>query len=961
MNSCTSKLTCVFSIGVFLLACVSQMSIGLDRTSSHELQDLPNHNDPDELIEHNGIDINPYHYKEQWPIELFKKDVILSSKNNFLPLPPSILNDNSWNSEHESRFLLSSISGGLGVSATIENSGPVDKENVAWVIKTDGLVLIGQEKQGTILSFPSNEQRMISSGFVFGFGPVTISIIVDGYRFVATSLLVGPFFINPTLLTIDESPVLHIEEVCPVQTNILAIRIETGVFSYGTQEPYDAQPGDEILLWGQDRWILRNEEIIGSLVGPDENLMFTFDELTGVYSSEFLPSSPQEVEITSIDHEHNQSFHPLRISKKTRPTNLARTNPWEFDAPLSHTLYLQLPMDLTVETTYTIDFVDTHLGSIAYTHQPMNHQSKAVHVSQIGFRPDDPVKIAFLSSWMGDGGPLAYAEGMRFDIIDEETDESIFTGTTTLSLSRRSTEDEYGKNYAGTDVYSMDFSSVTRPGRYRVYVDGIGCSLSFPISETVWLDAFWISTRGLYHQRSGIELGLPYTDFHRPRCFHPDDGIVVYASTTPLMDTGNGLKQGADNFKDLVEGKTDEIVADAWGGTMDAGDWDRRIQHLDASRLLLDLALFFPTFASDIDLNIPESMSNLPDIIDEALWNVDFYKRLQTPEGGIRGGIESEEHPRHGEMSWQESLTVLAYAPGVWSSYLYAGVASQAYLVVTPYDSDRAEAYLDSAIQAIYWAENELPKRESLNDPHQVNDARNLAAAELYRATGDERWHQLFLNTTVFSDPNNDVYLWESHDQADAAWVYVLTQNQSVDPVVYENCFNALIKDANQREQMATSTSYRFAKRPYYPVIGGVFSSPLEAVPLIRAHKLTGEENYLSSAILSCQMGAGANPLNICYTTGVGSTYPENVLHLDSRIRCLPPPTGLTALGPLDHGFFGKDLLVGIDQFIYPVMNQWPVAEFFFDVFWLPMMTEYTIHIPMASNIYVWGYLAARS
>ncbi|MDG6219531.1 MAG: hypothetical protein QCI00_08840, partial [Candidatus Thermoplasmatota archaeon] len=78
-------------------------------------------------------------------------------------------------------------------------------------------------------------------------------------------------------------------------------------------------------------------------------------------------------------------------------------------------------------------------------------------------------------------------------------------------------------------------------------------------------------------------------------------------------------------------------------------------------------------------------------------------------------------------------------------------------------------------------------------------------------------------------------------------------------------------------------------------------------------------------------------------------------------IRCLPAPTGLTALGPLDHEFFGKDLLVGVDPFIYPVMNQWPVAEFFFDVFWLPMITEFTIHIPMSSNIYVWGYLAARS
>jgi endoglucanase len=377
--------------------------------------------------------------------------------------------------------------------------------------------------------------------------------------------------------------------------------------------------------------------------------------------------------------------------------------------------------------------------------------------------------------------------------------------------------------------------------------------------------------------------------------------------------------------------------------------------------LLLDLALFFPTFAIDTNLNIPESSNDLADIIDEALFNVDFYKRLQTPNGGIRGGIESEEHPRHGEMSWQESLTVLAYAPGVWSSYLYAGVATRASLVVSLYDDERVGLCLQSAHYAMQWAEHELPNREDHDDPHQVNDARNLAAAELYRATGETRWHDLFMNTTVFTDPLADVYLWESHDQAEAAWVYVLTQNHSVNEVVQSNCYNALIRDADQREHMATSTSYRYTKRPYYPIIGGVFSSPLEAVPLVRAHLLTGEERYLTALILSCQMGAGANPLNLCYTTGIGSNYPENVLHLDSRMRCLPAPTGLTALGPLDHAFFGNDLIVGIDPFIYPTMAQWPVAEFFFDVFWLPMITEFTIHIPMASNSYVWGYLAARS
>jgi hypothetical protein len=32
--------------------------------------------------------------------------------------------------------------------------------------------------------------------------------------------------------------------------------------------------------------------------------------------------------------------------------------------------------------------------------------------------------------------------------------------------------------------------------------------------------------------------------------------------------------------------------------------------------------------------------------------------------------------------------------------------------------------------------------------------------------------------------------------------------------------------------------------------------------------------------------------------------------------------------------------------------------EAYWDVFWYPMMCEFTVHHPMATNAYTWGYLA---
>ena len=164
-----------------------------------------------------------------------------------------------------------------------------------------------------------------------------------------------------------------------------------------------------------------------------------------------------------------------------------------------------------------------------------------------------------------------------------------------------------------------------------------------------------------------------------------------------------------------MKGRTDAVVPDAWGGYMDAGDWDRRIQHLIVSRYLLELADTFPETFRGVKLNIPESGSGLPDVVSEALFNLDCYRRMQTADGGIRGGIESSEHPREGEGSWQESLEVLAYAPDVWSSHWYAGVAARAALVLRDVRPDLSQVYRDSALRAMefaeqHWAELGEPK-----------------------------------------------------------------------------------------------------------------------------------------------------------------------------------------------------------------------------------------------------------
>ncbi len=759
--------------------------------------------------------------------------------------------------------------------------------------------------------------------------------------------------------------VTHVGMVAP---DIMGVTLRAGKIAHGGQVPYEAQPGDRVSREGAQRWVSRRGRYIGSLVGRDERLIYTPDRYVGARLDSNWADAPASYRVTSADDPgYTAGIVPAAAFRKTRPTDLGRVGPrnaWQFDSPSESVVYLRLPRPLSQGKSYQVSFQGAPLAPLTLRYEPRQLRSEAVHVSQVGFHPGDPAKVAFLSCWLGSGGPLDYRPGLGFEVVDVGTGRVVFKGATVLAKAKDDrTEDAYKRNFNGTDVYVMDFAGLRRPGRYVVSVQGIGCSHPFAIRDDAWRAAFTVSARGFYHQRSGIALGPPYTTFRRARSFHPADGVTVRASSCALMDSGNGLNyRGSDknNFQQLVAGKTDRIVPDAWGAYMDAGDWDRRIQHLVVSHYLLELFEMFPGYFDGLTLNIPESNDGLPDLVSEALFNLDGYRRMQAADGGIRGGIESAEHPRVGEGSWQESLDVFAYAPGIWSSHWYAGAAARAATVLRSLASDVASVYTDSAVRAMEYAERRWPE---LGQPNVkgggVVDTRNMAAAALYRLTGDERWHRVFLETTAFTDPKADVFKWPTHEQRDSAWVYLNTKREDVNRAVQRNCRAATLREADERVRGVRKTGFRWTRNPWRPASWGSFSVP-DAIGLVRAHRVTGDPRYLSAAVLTCQFTVGANPMNLCLTTGLGHKAPLHPLHIDSRVTDQPPPAGLTVFGPLGHkegkGQWGQKLA---SQTLFPAFEKWPVAEAYWDVFWYPAMCEFTVQGSMAPTAYVFGYLAA--
>jgi endoglucanase len=763
---------------------------------------------------------------------------------------------------------------------------------------------------------------------------------------------------------------MHEEDSMPaitthfVDASTIAVVFEVGKkLSEGTIVPYLAKTGDTV---GDDRVVVRDGKEYGVLVGKDNSRVHVWDTFEEDPALSFFRgtngSAPVDQESSYKVTAGGQTYTPSEIFRKSAILESARIENWPVKFVEQQTVHIKLNQPLNPGDTISIDFGDSRLTDLSTTYQPKTQRSDAVHVTQIGFDPDDPLKVGFLSTWLGENAGVtgetqsfAYAAGTKFQVINAETGKVAYNGTITLQQGADQTSN-FSENYSLTNVYKMDFSTLKTAGTYHIYVDGVGKSYDFKIGENVWQEAFEVSARGFFHQRSGIAVTEPYSDWTKPRDQHPSDGFVVKQSTANIMDTFMGLNlKDQSSFEALVKGETQQIVT-ATGGWRDAADFDRRIQHLDAVNDMLLLAELKPGVVKNTDLNIPESSNTLPDLIDEALWTLDFFKSLQRADGAVSGGIEFEEHPLSGESSWTVSQRAYAYAPDAWSSYKYAATAAKAYAQVAPYDQARANTYLDTAKKAMLWAEANTPDYAAVN--LDVMKERNLAAAELYRATGDEQWNTIYRASSVYA--KSGTVAWNEH-MVEAAFVYSQTKHAGVDKTIQKRGSDAILSEAEFILQFSKKDGFLTPINPWAQVTFTGQVTNMEAAALLfpRAHALTGDKKWHEAMIAATQFSAGANPTNMSYTTGIGVNQPREIMDIDADALGLGPKPGMTIYGlwgPREGS--GQDWWTGITNDAMPYQYGSPVNESYAGWGGIAPLGEYTVMQGNASAMLLWGYLA---
>ncbi|MHA6732055.1 glycoside hydrolase family 9 protein [Devosia sp. A369] len=483
-------------------------------------------------------------------------------------------------------------------------------------------------------------------------------------------------------------------------------------------------------------------------------------------------------------------------------------------------------------------------------------------------------------------------------------------------------------NRAGTFVFELDYSAwlPAEPGLYHLRVPGIGVSDPISIADDVWEHAALNGLAGLYHHRSGVPLDGRF-GYERPAAFRPGPDFTIVQSRLPLAWSSE-----FEGFVPFAEAtKPDWITsiaapADFWGGYMDAGDWDRRIQHVEVSWLLLQAHEFtpperwltttgLPKSAEWLDKALYQDSDGLPDLVHEAIWVLDFFRRLQAPDGSIHGGIESAEHPLRGEPSFLEHQTVFAYAPDHLSSYKYAAVAANLARTLQDLDAEAlAKLYADSAISAWQAAERGFAdpdefyadaiaagqasgvfaqvswpqRRDALQA--RSGEYRAAAAAALFRLSGADEYGAIF---AARWQAGMDLY---AH-KGDAAWDYL--QSGEALPEIAAAIRERFLSEAQVVVETQAHFAYPSLKHPGAPAGWGQGGAPAysELQLLLRAHQIGGDPAILRALEQAHHVMVGANQLGLSLVTGLGTRAIGNPLHEDRIAMGVAPPAGITIYG----------------------------------------------------------------
>ena len=714
---------------------------------------------------------------------------------------------------------------------------------------------------------------------------------------------------------------------------------------------------------------------------------------------------PATYSVLSTDDPAYRTPQTLRGSvwRKTKGTEYAWfTDRWENGRAVNdrpdhadeHWIYLTLPAPIKPGKTYTV-----RTGSLAknggewkLTYDLAHSRSEAVHVNTIGYVPDAPTKFAYVYHWMGEGGSLDLTpyKNRPFYLINQKNGKKAFTGQVRFRRAKDAQETFHKSdsppngNFLGADVWECDFSAFKTPGTYVAAVEGIGCSWPFKVEADVYRTAFQTVARGLYHNRSGIALIKPYTEFERPAPHNPKrtQGFAGKLRYTRVRWPEWG-SEGGDAKKLMAE--SPGALDDTWGWYQDAGDWDSYYTHLRIAQELLLVYDMGPDKFRDGELNIPESGNGVPDILDEAAWLPRFCRRQRAElmaKGWGTGGVSLKvsgdafgtdegtlpNGTKVGRGSWEDTDRIWMVAgEDPWSTYRYAGAAAclaHAYQTAGVTRDGEGINWAKEAREAYAWAQKNTRPGDEQAMGSSLRHPRAYAAAALFRLTGDTAYNEQFAKDTAEIKP--DTLLWE--DEKYGPFIYALNGKGNAE--LLSRMRAAIVHTADESlVNTLQKRALRWGGNFFMPMLIGQQTTPLVLEGAV-AYCLTKESDpvrargYRAGLYTTCDYFLGTNSLNQTWVTGLGPRYPTEIFHMDAWYN----GKNTVHSGLIPYGPWRKEKEQGAgpwdsdwaNKTLYPAIDAWPGNERWFSNRCSPLTSEFTVHQNLGPAAALFGFLCAE-
>lgn len=589
----------------------------------------------------------------------------------------------------------------------------------------------------------------------------------------------------------------------------------------------------------------------------------------------------------------------VEIDAEPRTFEASFTMKDEDDATAEFTFHAGGEMAVA-ETPFTICFDDIYLTDKQFT--PPQQEQKIVipniRLNQLGYLP----KRRKLAVIVNTG-----TNPIRWELKDS-ANSTVVSGMTTI----------YGNDVeSGDHLHIADFSSFSKEGQgYKLVAEGMQ-SDAFEISNNIYRQIKYDALNYFYHNRSGIEIKMPYarqTTWYRPAGHAPD--IANATPTEILKKSGWPTKQY--NYK-----------LDVTGGWYDAGDHGKYVVNGGISVwTMMNQYERFLSSGKTIDdfgdgkLTIPESGNGIPDILDEARWQMEFMLKMQAPDNTEYAGMV---HHKIHDIAWTAlGLSPFAdkqqrvFRPVTTAATLnLAATAAQAARIYKVFDKEFSQKNLAAAIKAYEAAKKHpamfAPEQDNqdgggpYNDDY-VQDEFYWAAVELFVTTGEIRYyndlkenphHRKLKNETGYASAMD----WSMTDTLGAITLASVESKLTQEDVDFQR--NRIISLA--RKYAAADNKKRGYAAPFsvtdnkYPWGSNSFIVN-NMIILAYAHDFTMDESFLDTMSSGMDYILGRNAMGQSYITGYGERPLKNPHHRfwakQANADFPPPPPGALSGGP---------------------------------------------------------------